>query len=1327
MTMFRGTFGAIQTLALAGSLVVGLGQTGCEKKRGLRFTQGSGDNLYEIKQFEGDTFKLKTGEKRFKGQTSRADELLTLNGFDKINSLDAVEFTIEDGLIAGIDISDFNFYGRENFEYTFKYSFTDYYVILSKVAAKSDIPSQELTFATDAGNGMYEVPLMGLPISLFTVEQVKDERGKPTRQITTFSRDYLSQASHFKVNPGQVKYFEAPNKPDLFTADFFNPNDEWFFTKTLVGRSISSNAILGETEASLKIKFARTNNSLIGVDLNIAKEQQVLDPTKTITALEIPVQWVDFKTDTAGPTARLKEQMLGDKEGSSRFWKERQYALVDFNNADRLDKAFTLDNKLEKLEVSNDYVSFTIYESSTGNTYKYSLAKSNRRVEGQRMYAEDTKLFHVFADKRTVINGNLYTQEPDLNKLVFANRFYPENGEIVFHISKNTPNQPEFIEAIQNSVTAWDKAFNEAGTDIRIRLSDERVDVGDVRYNQIVFYGYEIDSSMEGGGVLLGFGPSVQDSRSGQTFSAATHIYLRAYREGIIRNIRNFVRNELGLYEDKTVSGVPLFASSDAALEGGTILASTAVIINGRAGLYNYFQSTPGLFDRAPEGMKEGVLSRIAQFDDVDSLQNASKAHENKKLTMQTANGPVCEFANVAASTNSWRKIRESCLVEGNPFAEYLGKLKAEHSSDPSVLNGEGEEEAILACAQPLMKELLTSTLVHEIGHNFGLGHNFAASSDAANFAKDEQGRVAYPSSSVMDYPARDFDLYDRVGPYDVAAIRYLYGRKVETVTGDILDIPANKSIFRVAKEVNTDLKNYEMCTDVLNANNAPFFNPLCLKWDIGAKPQEYVKWAISQIHADIIQNGYIYNNARFIGSGGGLSYFTNFKQIHDYFRFLIGRKAGAYLEYVTDENDLVENVIKPSKDKNLADYYEATKLIFDFARQVIELAPRVCMLTVDGEAPFPFQFQILRNAIYETEQKTVQNCKQAEPFLGPLFGNEAGPATVKAEDRGTDLFPLELNLDPTSASDKLKRGFSFGISGADLSPTYSSGVVNYKLAAVQLLTDRNSTLASVQNSGGTYNFLDIPWFKKTIYDSFLAQALLGVDGTSIDPSLAGAKIPFFQETGSVNSVMLSSLFRGSNLIYSQAYTDARNLTPSIEQNTSNLYKWVRDQADTVVFVKNAKNQVVYASKGYIAAIIDRLVKMNQVSALTSLADAKVKPVLTDRLKVQLTNQNELAVSNQEKMVRASFTLLDSLGLALQPGQVRALELRLAKFTADTGLAAEGVSLLDNAPGIVDQVQGFLQEALANPTYQSVKAFQTQSGLDFQIQRRTLQGFVETF
>ncbi|MCX6131788.1 MAG: hypothetical protein NTX25_22355, partial [Proteobacteria bacterium] len=149
MTLFRGTFRALQTLALAGSFLLALTQTACEKKRGLRFTQGSGENLFELGQYNNKTFKVKTGEKRFKGQTSRADELLTLNGFDKINSLDAVAFEINDGLFAGIDISDFNFYGRENFEYTLKYSFSDYYVILSKVAAKADIPSQELTFAVD--------------------------------------------------------------------------------------------------------------------------------------------------------------------------------------------------------------------------------------------------------------------------------------------------------------------------------------------------------------------------------------------------------------------------------------------------------------------------------------------------------------------------------------------------------------------------------------------------------------------------------------------------------------------------------------------------------------------------------------------------------------------------------------------------------------------------------------------------------------------------------------------------------------------------------------------------------------------------------------------------------------------------------------------------------------------------------------------------------------------------------------------------------------------------------------------------------------------------
>lgn len=76
------------------------------------------------------------------------------------------------------------------------------------------------------------------------------------------------------------------------------------------------------------------------------------------------------------------------------------------------------------------------------------------------------------------------------------------------------------------------------------------------------------------------------------------------------------------------------------------------------------------------------------------------------------------------------------------------------------------------ALAEPLprltkkekVERTLTQLVLHEIGHTLGLRHNF-------------KGSLGQPSNSVMEYNVLEDAVHrDTPGPYDVAAIRYLYG-----------------------------------------------------------------------------------------------------------------------------------------------------------------------------------------------------------------------------------------------------------------------------------------------------------------------------------------------------------------------------------------------------------------------------------------------------------------------------------------------------------------------------------------------------------------------
>lgn len=199
-----------------------------------------------------------------------------------------------------------------------------------------------------------------------------------------------------------------------------------------------------------------------------------------------------------------------------------------------------------------------------------------------------------------------------------------------------------------------------------------------------------------------------------------------------------------------------------------------------------------------------------------DDSQQGHKYHDHVK-NWSAALNPQFDFSGAAAKFG-WNEFKcEHGQEAGQRFSLYAAGARA---VDPTVAK------------QKMIEQLITEVTAHEVGHCFGLRHNFVASQYLTTQELKNDAIVSRvgTSASVMDYNAVNVSAilaggrayYSTViGPYDEHAIKY--GYLTTKATSMESELPTLKAIASRSGE-----RGLEFMTD----EDADSFNPRVVRFD---------------------------------------------------------------------------------------------------------------------------------------------------------------------------------------------------------------------------------------------------------------------------------------------------------------------------------------------------------------------------------------------------------------------------------------------------------------------------------------------------------------
>ena len=819
------------------------------------FRDNVDDNLYGLECIEGAKILIKTKpEGELVTTATSAGESLRLEEEDQKGNIKEVEslpglinkyYKIEYDVpnkgnnreqpkwLKALIPDNLDFYGAKETEYEIVFKTVGDHLVLYKAVKDLDkLPfiHRSALLRDESGSykvdeqGYYKVPFIGYQVTYCNLKnEIDDTTGRPLRYMEP-DCDELAKTDNpdfIRLDRNAKKTYKYAKKQNVFPVSYFL-GSKWFYTMGAIETAKETGH--SYTEGALFVELETKENELVWVD---ASDTLSRDQNRSRDTL-FKVEWKEYERNCIDAVCEFSDDItkfdsFAERETETKDYDKRPYIKINF--PERIEVADII--------ITENYFSIEYYldtEDSQRVKAKLSLLRENKvnqsNFHQKRWFKEDQyKKFPILpavASTEESVSSELEAQLEHIRQ----SRFNTSKKEtlIKWHFSKDT---------VRNNQDGELGTADDRDGDFYRDLGRQAVETFN-RAFEIITKEYCLSKGEEENCKSIKVKLEEDDKDLGD----------------LRYNILNLVNAKVLENRRGLLGAAPSFVREDT----GQIIGTTS----------NVFIHT---------------ILKLYRRDIEDYIRY--EVFRNQKIPKIETQNSVSDNEEHVVSSYIREKIEDRCELDSF-IDEKRALAQAKKLKPGDSLNDKVQTSLIENCSRKISREDVLGTIIHEMGHSFGLGHNFKASVDSENYYKDlGEAKRYFPevseiskSSSVMDYLPSDQKAMTVLGKYDLAVLRYLYLDQVERESysyGDS-DIESALLSLRTAKDPAmqsqlsdakiSQMKNYQACMDYLKSNivikefgkdgsvyraetrahsvSAEDF--LCIMHDYGSNPEEIVQ-----------------------------------------------------------------------------------------------------------------------------------------------------------------------------------------------------------------------------------------------------------------------------------------------------------------------------------------------------------------------------------------------------------------------------------------------------------------------------------------------------